>query len=458
MHQRGFDEDLYYVLLRLAQPRDAEAVVQQLLGSSGIQHHISYVVLGAYDSLLRFWATRAQHQRLVRTATLSSEIAEIREMKVTGIRWAWYSDENLLDLSTTDRVDAARERHAHDIEQAAAYPDHVEPIVIERLKSAGLVIEKGPDHAVKAITLLQPLNSTAFERDWSSKIVSGMKGFAGLRNLSLYVGEGNLASYLLRYTVSSVAGLNDSLDHLDAVMAGIPLRTSTIIMRRLVGLESDHTNNAARLEANFDRLIDDLKLEPNSLSALTPDSRRAANAFVSASKKQLNGDLELREMAFAIIRACIYNDSYSLRRELSFIMDFEFLLREFARIYLQDAYGENWIEKVRVEVPDVFKNLRDQDREDPTRWPLGVVHQILVDASRRDEYLKASISSALGTDWTSVSRGVLSLRNPYAHGNLGRQRDLSDLTGEWQDQVALLVLGLQMYGKLRHIVEKGPVK
>ena len=91
VHQR-FDEDLYFVVFRLAQSTDVLSTLDDLVQEAGVNAYCSYVVFGHFDALLRAWLTPPHWQRLLRVVSRYRErIPEIRYLKAGGIRYLWSS-------------------------------------------------------------------------------------------------------------------------------------------------------------------------------------------------------------------------------------------------------------------------------------------------------------------------------------------------------------------------------
>jgi len=458
VHQH-FDEDLYFVLLRFARPRDVAKAIDALMRDAGIQSYCGYTVFGWFDGLVRFWLTPQHWQRFLRVLSRhEGEIPENRHLKVATLRYLWSPnrDDPLMDpRGPGEEMIEAIERERKQVLEVAEQPGAPPTAAVAELEGKGLLLPKPrEDWALfKVVTVLQLAGSAGDMGRVAAEISQALLSDPLFGGGSVYSGDGTLGSHLVRMTVRKYEDVLALTEKLDKCVANMPIRTMTLLIANPEPVESDNINNVRNITPAEHRTARLLNVDVDAIALLDPTSRAVLDQLTRELAESLAGSTEWFT-AQGVLAACVTGDRRAIRQHLSFVLDFEFYFRSYVAIVLAECYSDGWEEAVVTEFPTIFRNLSEEDRHDPEKWPLGVAFRVLREAVAGHSLARARVLRELGEDWNSTVRDVLNLRNPFAHGRLLRSIDrLDDLSGEWGKQLTTLLRALPAYRALYHCVE-----
>jgi len=457
-------ELLWFFFIRFVDPT-AGAVDAQLkaaLERAGLRHSCMYALYGYWDGLLRVWMTvgvKRKFLRLMKKKPNEFGVADIRDFEVTAMYYMWHDDGavDLLDDGEGPSLDKlnAFEETVRDVRGNVALLKSEDR---EKLRTNGLLIERPswPSGGIKLYIALDYTSTTTVQGDLEISLVRQAIEGAGLGDsCSLYSGAG-FTRFLIRCLASDYDAVLEQTqafyDQLrELYMKGLPLRPTTFVIIH-ASEESDDLNVFESLSTADEVTAQRLGLADDSrerFSAL-PDSERARIHELVVTIDELSlKDRRLTGALLGLLRGCVEDDYTTVISSLWFLIDLEWLFREYSIRVWARHYGRNeWKKALARQVEPRFEDdpgLQQITEMTPKEWNFGQVHRLATVSAEMDPKLDALIESELGTNWQGRFHGLIDLRNLAAHGTVRNVPDLAQMTGNWGAKVADMIGSADTY-------------
>jgi hypothetical protein len=233
----------------------------------------------------------------------------------------------------------------------------------------------------------------------------------------------------------------------------------TLLIADVNANESDNLNDLDTLSPEDEASLDLLRDLDTGIAVkrprLPPAQRDALNALIARAYRLSQGEPGLRDKLRALLRASLLNSHEQLMGELTFLLDFEWLLSRYLIRTWAELYGpETWMNALGDEFGSAggrASRLAEQVK-DPTTWTLGAMHAMAVTAASGNSDVGAVLTDELGQDWAVQIEVLLSLRNTLAHGRLREVGDLDDFLGLWGETIGELIGAASVYYRMEQIV------
>jgi hypothetical protein len=442
VHTNSYREQLYFFLVRFREPHYTPVASQlrRILMAAGVAHACEYTIFGYWDGLIRAWLTPGSHNRLRGLIDApESNIDECRTLTATSLYYLWHSEEDLLKGSRDLLGSLARfERQISEVVASEASADAV---VVNELKGAELVFFRpaAPAGSVKFYLVLERAGEPMTRRKQISLVLKALNAAKMTARASLYVGEGDLAVYMVRCVADSYQDVLAWTAALDAHLADTKLRAMTLLVANADALESDHVNDPAVISQAAETTLQLLGLEGNEhqeralLGALEAEDQMAFGQIVQRAYERALPGTDLQERLTAILCASIRDDRAAFKASLAFLVDIEYYLGTYLVRAWSDVFGRNWLRIVCDQLQTGDKNAcrAAAEMEKPlAEWTLGPYAYGAQETARINEMFASRLNRQMGPDWRKRLKSLHTLRNDFSHGRLARLEWLRDYSGK----------------------------
>lgn len=442
MHQHYGERCLYFVLrVRDLQVTNTAEVIDALMGEARVGTYSVYLLYGVYDVLIRTWLTATARDRL--EALLDTRvgiIADWEEFQVEHIRYLWAGDY----VALTSRV---IETHRQNIETVARFtgtPETAAQLLTtaEALLDARILhvlLSRSPD-TIKHYVALQSQHGGSSRTRAVDDLVKRLRA-AGLETVSLYSGVG-FATHLIKSVVNAFPDVLRRLNLIAPIASTYNMRTTSMLIATSHVAESDvlltNTNLANPLLAQIIGVIGS-QYELRLIDLPDDDQNNITSVFRKYSS--LLGTACDR-LFISLLRSLLDETLDDLSRELSLLMHFEHVLKEYFRDYISGSMGNQAAAKALAEAAKQMPKYRTEVGDDPSidHLALGTTAQLLNHLVRNgllDE--PAIIQQKLGPAWAAViEQFTKTVRNPLAHGTIFTADYRRRFLNHWQDNSRLI--------------------
>jgi hypothetical protein len=465
------DEVLWFFLVRFVDPTaDAvDALLKKGLERAGLMHSCTYALYGYWDGLLRVWMTvgaKRKFLRMMKDKPNEFGVADIRDFEVASMYYLWNDrDADLLDDAqgpSLERLNAFQEK----VREVRGAVERLSADDRDRLRANHLLIERPtwPSGEIKLYIALDYTSTTTVRDDLEVSLVRQAIDRAGLmESCSLYGGAG-FTRYLIRCIATDYAAVLRQTQTFYGELhklneQGLPLRPTTFVIIQ-ASEESDNLNVFESLSSPDEVTAQRLALSADgrdSFKGLSDAERaRVHDLLVKIDELSLS-DPRLTDALLQLLRGSVEDDYTAVIASLWFLIDLEWLFRQYAIRSWARRYGrDDWFGALRSEFGSRLKELPGIDAIisiSPAEWNFGQVHRLAVASAEVDAQYGSLVDGQLGSNWQGRFRGLIDLRNLAAHGTI-RSLDLNDLTGTWGQKVEELVRSAGTYFLLDKLVNR----
>ncbi len=465
-------ERLHYFLLRAPDANAHVSMISQLnslFRAESITSHSIYALYGYHDVLVRVWATESSRRRFLRALRSSScNPQELLSFQAEGIHYAFGPDPTvpvsirglhgpIRRIEETDALD----QWDRDVEARDYFDRFLEsPRIIFGVPASepGIKVYLVLSRSGDGLGGLDGLNS--------DEIVRVMKA-GGFGSISVYDGYGSLGVCMIKGVFSgSFIDMWTAIDPVHATFASHGLRSMTLPIANLAtAIESD-TVDAVR--GSFRPEAEDLVEELVTSAGLSDRERELVQLGLDELQRadldalvdlfyRITADFSstsLYTRLLQLIRGSLLNNEEVLEEAVSFIPGIERDLRIALPRLLSRHWGDRWMAKfMEPLLPLGSDNFVEMGHGgEATRQPtvrdlsLSGLLQGARAAAESDSYVAGILAMTLGARWQPDVRGVVDLRNDFAHGRLINRDDYRTFSGDW-GQVLNRLLGAAAFAR-----------
>jgi len=468
-------ELLWFFLIRFADPTAGavDAQLKKALEQAGLQHSCMYALYGYWDGLLRVWMTvgvKRKFLRLMKKKPNEFGVVDIRDFEVTAMYYMWHNaDVDLLD-----------EEEGPSLEQINALEETVrgvrgnvallEPADREKLSENDLLIDRPPwpEGGIKLYIALDYTGTVTVQGDLEVSLVRQAIEGAGLgESCSLYVGAG-FTQFLIRCIAVDYDAVLEQTESFyqqlrELYMKGLPLRPTTFVILH-ASEESDDLNVFESLSTPDEMTTQRLDLTGHgreNFSGLPGPERAHIHDLVVTIDERSLEDARLTGGLLGLLRGCVENDYTTVISSLWFLIDLEWLFREYVIRAWARHYGKDWPGSLKDRLKPKFEDdpkLEQILDVGPKEWNFGQAHRLATVSAELDSKLDALLESELGPNWQGRFFGLIELRNLAAHGSVRNIKNLTDLTGRWGIQVGEMIGSAAVYFLLDKLIAQTETK
>lgn len=471
-------ELLWFFLIRFEDPTAGplEDQIRAALNRAGLRHACMYALYGYWDGLLRIWMTvdvKRKFLRLMKASPNEFGVDDIRDFEVSGLYYMWLDQG--IDLLEEDKGPSLDKLTAFEdvVRSARGDVGLVPPDTRATLRANDMLIERPPwpRGGIKLYIALDYTATASVGYDLEVSLVRDAIRGSGLADrCSLYVGAG-FSRFLLRCTadnydavLSQTQCFYEQLRDLHA--KGLPLRPTTFVIIE-ASEESDNLNVFESLSMSDESTAQRLDLTEEGrerFSKMPPDERSQVHRLVVRVDELALKDSRLSSALIGLLRACIEGNYPEVTRSLSFLIDVEWLYREYMIRVWARLYGNDWrdvlcgrLVKDGHASEDGAKQAKGILDRPPNQWSFGDVHKLAEISSQSDANLQSALTEEIGRNWSGRLHALLALRNFTMHGYVHSVGQLSDLSGDWGDKVGEAIRSAEIYFQLDSHLKRGEI-
>jgi hypothetical protein len=448
VHAEEYEETLYFLLIRLHQPRHRRVSeqIRRVLETAGIEFACEYSIFGYWDALVRAWLTHDSYLRLMRVLKRRTEsnVAKFETFVASEMRYLWAGTSTEL-LNGDQKAFDALARCRREVRATVDNPDAASEHDLTRLQEEGLIISRevnepvvaepdvGPA-TIKFYIALQRIGGDLDPDEESSMVLRAVEECGLTSFTSIYGGTSRFAAYLIRCVVPTYSDVLEASAELDIHLAGTRLRTMTLLVANTDARESDQVNQKKPLTRRAENTLRLLALqdEPASTFAnLTQRDWDSLNELVERAHEIGSTDQVLLLWLIDIYRACVKDNQDELARAVAFITDTEFFVAEYMVFAWSDVIGDHWFSALRRAFNGTAgyeRHAAEMDRNKDEDWTAGSYAHLAVGTVEVDEpyseLFDARLRRQLMPDWKQRIMAYAKLRNGPAHGKLRRVEHL----------------------------------
>lgn len=464
-------ESLWYFLVRFRDPTAGEPKdqLETLLAQAGVRYACEYTLYGFWDGLLRVWLRGDAKRRLLQMIKARADelgMDDVRYFEVSGLYYMWH----LVD------VDLLGEGAGPSLEKLHGFEDKVHLAkgdsgalpakVQDELRRNELLIERPPwrSGGIKLYLALEHTATTSLSQELQVQFVRDAVQETGLaERCSLYAGDG-FARFLIRCEADDFDSIRLLTERIYVQLRGLykkglALRPMAFVIIE-ASVESDNLNVFDSLSLRDEDTVKRLDLTDGGrvrFGAMEQGERDHMHELVLSVDKLSLDDARLSDTLVGLLRACVEEDYAEVMSSLSFVIDFEWLFREFMIRVWARCYGGDWREALadRLEEFAPEEGLGDLVREKgPGEWSFGTLHKLAEVSGRADAEVQEHLASEIGADWHGQLYALIDLRNYAAHGKVRSVERLGRLEGKWGERVEEAIKSAEMYFRLDNLLRR----
>ena len=439
------------------------------LHHQNISSHTIHAVYGPYDALLRVWLTQDTRLRLLRQLKQAQERAQLRiddilEFTADEIDYSWTAPAVAVSADVVRREWDQAVRTVVAADHADAWTPDAEK-TLEALRSAGLVLEVPPADGVKFYmvfsegakrrTQLPDLVTHQLAQDATS---------LGVRNTSIYFGVG-FADYMLKGVAEKFSEMLPLINGLRRSGKSFGLTPWTLVVADYANETTDQGSNGETIDAvratlppsvsDLLNLFDaDSELRKEAF-ALDQSDQDALALIFSEARRLLDDAQEVLRFA-EILRHSLHRSRKELNQSLSFLTSIEGDLRFVLPRLLSSLVGQSWLPELRIAGRE-YRDLEATDEDEVSwtheessiaNWTLMDLMMATLVASKTWSSVGERLRSALGPNWQSNIRGLVSLRNDFAHSKLVDVNRSHEFAGPWGERLKDVIKAISFQRRL----------
>jgi hypothetical protein len=466
VHKR-FGEHLHFYLIRLRDPlhEPVSEQIRRALQDAHVEYACEYSIFGFWDALVRVWLTPAAEKKFERIRKdPAANMADVRHFQARHMHHFWLGhDRDLLaDDRDTQQAIAARD---DDIRFTVNHPDHEDVEMWERLFRANVLLERrntlsdcpddtGEDSlymdgaaAVKFyVALSRPDEELPVDRELR-RVFEAIESSGLQPRSSLYAGDGEFGSYLVRCVADTYSDVLKWSASLDVSLRATNLRPMTLLIANTDAREWDNVNDLYALTGDDSATFDLLELEEGDealLAELSGDQREALNRLVTTVHAISVDQPSIAARLRPLLRSSLKADKETLMASLAFFLEFE----GFLETYLKRVWGEvykDWPTELAADFEQAdIQPLSPGDMK-PDKWTLGGMYHAALNSAKANNHLAHRFHLQLGDDWETKMGVLAELRNLIAHAGLRQYSSFMDFTGPWGQRLAQIINAAPLY-------------
>lgn len=461
-----YQESLYFYLVRLVNTRSPSISEQAatLLRTAGVRNVCQYAVYGPSDILIRAWVNAKIHRKvleILERERLEGTVSAFTHFEATHLAYLWHDPErDLLSadpdiqrlIRASDELVRRTALHSEEIELAPGTEEELLPLVIRR-----------PDHRPGQVKFYIALSSSGrdfgADADLWPRVLDAVRR-AGLSDrASLYGGYGPYASFMVRAVADDYHDVDQWAQRLDDALSTLPLRPETLLLADLDSIESDNINHFGVLSVPTERSSDFLGYESDAALAELSESQLVdVNRLTAEAISMSRNDDELGARLARVIRACVDGDDIQLRRELSFLLDVEWLLASYMKRLWAECSGPDWIKVFAAGLQTMGMDEEAGLIAQPKTWTLNDVIRLARASADVSQEVNVRLAAVLGNEWKQDLTRLRDLRNNFAHGRMSPESGIDNLSGAWGQQVREAMAAATLHRRLENAARRRAIK